>query len=269
MTTASPTHTRPMLHGLKALAGAQSALPVRRTSLLAGGPVEYVVAGAGSPTVVLVGGFGVPIEGWALVLPELARTTTVVAYNRLGWGASAEPQGPQTGSAVVELLRELLVVAAAPAPYVLVGQGLGGLYANLFARRFADDVAGLVLLEPTHPADDVDERRLRLLPRSYRPAASRRGARRHYELHFLAETAAQMEQAGAFPDVPLTVVSGSRTPRRWAMSPEQVRRHATRQRELAGLSALGRHTVAPASGHFPQVTDPDVVVRAVREIVAA
>ena len=173
---------RPMLRGLKALADAQSALPATRTAQLAGGPMEYVVAGDGEPTVVLIGGLGVPIDGWALVLPELARTATVIAFNRRGPGFPAQAR-PQTGSAVVDLLRELLAAAGAPPPYVLVGHAVGGLYANLFARRFPHELAGLVLLEPTHPADELHERRLRFLPPARRaevaaPTSSSSCARR-------------------------------------------------------------------------------------------
>ncbi|HEV7807690.1 MAG TPA: alpha/beta hydrolase [Solirubrobacteraceae bacterium] len=256
------------MHGLRALAGAQSSLPKTSTTLLAGGPVEYVRAGDGKPAVVLIAGFGMPIEGWALVLPQLAQISTVLAYNRRGCGASAEPQQSQTGAVVVDTLRELLDAAAVVPPYVLVGHGLGGLHANLLARRFPHEVAGVVLLEPVHPDDDFDERRLRFLPRSYRPGASRRGTRRHHELHFLAETAREIEQAGPFPDVPLTVVSGSRTPPRLTTSPQQASRHAARQRQLVALSARGTHVFAPATGQFPQVTDPEIVVGAVREVVA-
>jgi pimeloyl-ACP methyl ester carboxylesterase len=43
-----------------------------------------------------------------------------------------------------------LRVAGVPAPYVLVGQSLGGIYGRRFARRFPADVAGLVFLDPGH-----------------------------------------------------------------------------------------------------------------------
>ena len=269
MTPTIPQHRTPVLQGLKALARARSALPATSTARLADGPVEYLSAGEGRPAVVLLGGFGLPIEGWALVLPQLAQTSTVLAYNGRGFGASAEPQKPQTGNAVVDLLRDLLDAAAVAPPYILVGHALGGLHANLFARRFPLETAGVVLVEAMHPDDDFDERRLRFLPRSYRPGASRNRVRRHYELHFLAETAREIEQAGPFPGVPLTVVSASRTPPRWTTSPQQVRTHAARQRQLVTLSGRGTHVVAPASGQFPQVTNPEIVVGAVRDMVAA
>ena len=264
----SPRQHRPMLRGLKALAGAHAQLPATSTAALAGGPLEYVKAGDGAPAVVLVGGVGMPIESWALVLPELAQRSTVLAYNGRGFGASGAPQRPQTGAVVVDELRELLACAGIAPPYVLVGHGIGGLQVNLFARGFPHEVAGVVLLEATHPSDDIDDRRLRFLPKALVPKGAK-GKHRYDAIHLMAETATEIEQAGPFPDVPLTVVSGGKTRPRLTTAPEQVRRHGARQLELVKLSALGTHAVAPASVHFPQITDPQLVVRAVREVLAA
>ena len=47
-------------------------------------------------------------------------------------------------------LRELLRAAGVPAPYVLAGHSLGGLYARHYAQRFPDEVAALLLLDPAH-----------------------------------------------------------------------------------------------------------------------
>ncbi|MGY5125378.1 alpha/beta fold hydrolase [Streptomyces nigrescens] len=47
-------------------------------------------------------------------------------------------------------MRDLLVTAAVPGPYLLVGHSLGGAYARHYARRFPGDVAGLLLLDPFH-----------------------------------------------------------------------------------------------------------------------
>jgi pimeloyl-ACP methyl ester carboxylesterase len=35
-------------------------------------------------------------------------------------------------------------------PYLLVGHSLGGLYARHYAQRFADEISGLLLLDPAH-----------------------------------------------------------------------------------------------------------------------
>jgi pimeloyl-ACP methyl ester carboxylesterase len=82
-----------MKHGFRSLPEAERALPSVRTALVPDGPVEYISAGSGSPTIVLVNGSRVQLGTWALVFPELAAISTVFAYNRLGAGGSAKPRG--------------------------------------------------------------------------------------------------------------------------------------------------------------------------------
>jgi pimeloyl-ACP methyl ester carboxylesterase len=50
--------------------------------------VEYLTAGHGLPSIVALSGLNMPLKTWALVFEELAETSTVFVYNRLGVGAS-------------------------------------------------------------------------------------------------------------------------------------------------------------------------------------
>lgn len=262
------SHTSPSpARGLRAIAAAQDTLPATRRAQLDDGTVEYLLAGEGAPAVALLSGLGVPLQGWALVVAELARDTTVFAHNRLGLGASSAPRRPQTGTAIVDVLRATLAAAALEPPYVVVGHALGGLYANLYARLYPHEIAGVVLLEATHPDDEPLERHFRFLPRPLTrvlmaTTVTERG--RNAELRQLAQTTREIAAAGPFPAVPLAVVSGAKRPSKWAMATARVATHAARQWQLVSLSPLGRQVIAPASGHFPQASDPGVVVEAIR-----
>ena len=66
-----------MKHGFRSLPEAERALPPVRRSQVPDGPVEYISAGSGSPTIVLVNGSRVQLGTWALVFPELATISTV------------------------------------------------------------------------------------------------------------------------------------------------------------------------------------------------
>lgn len=57
---------------------------------------------------------------------------------------------------------------------------------------------------------------------------------------------------------------------RFAATPTRssVAAFSARQQELVALSAYGRQIKAASSGYLPQITDPEIVVRAIREIVA-
>src|SRR6266498_2515404 len=107
-------------------------------------------AGEGSPAVVIATSLGEPGHGWADIQRRLAQHTTVVLYDRAGLGWSEEGPWP-TGKRIVEDLHALLHVTRIPPPYVLVGHSAGGLHVRLYAARHPEQVAGLVLVDSSHP----------------------------------------------------------------------------------------------------------------------
>lgn len=122
-----------------------------RPSVVAGKQVELVIAGSGEPTVVFENGLGGSLDWWAKVIPAVSRETRVFAYNRPGTGASEMVEAPRDGDHIVEDLRRVLRAEGIAPPYLLVGHSVGGLYMQLFARRHPQEVAGLVLVDSTHP----------------------------------------------------------------------------------------------------------------------
>ncbi len=121
------------------------------TAAVGGRQVESVVAGQGMSVVVLENGLGGTLDWWAKVWPEAARESTVLAYNRAGYGKSDVVAQTRDGTHIVNELRALLQARKLPPPYVLVGHSLGGLYMQLYARQHPREVAALVLVDATHP----------------------------------------------------------------------------------------------------------------------
>jgi pimeloyl-ACP methyl ester carboxylesterase len=108
--------------------------------------------GTGSPVVILQAGLGGSARDWAKIVPTVASTTTVCAYDRAGRGRSDAAPGLQDGNAIASDLHELLARAGIAGPYVLVGHSSGGPYSRVFAANYPDQVVGMVLLDP-QPAD--------------------------------------------------------------------------------------------------------------------
>jgi pimeloyl-ACP methyl ester carboxylesterase len=102
------------------------------------------------PTVVLDAGFGAFSPAYAWLHDELADTVTTVAYDRPGYGWSEAADRPVDPAATVDDLHAALAARGLPKPYVIVGHSLGAHYARIFAERHPNDVAGLVLLDPSH-----------------------------------------------------------------------------------------------------------------------
>lgn len=109
--------------------------------------------GSGRPVVVFDAALGASSLSWTLVQPEVARLTRTCAYDRAGFGWSEAGPLPRTAGRIADELHALLHAAGEPPPYVLVGHSYGGLVTRIFAGRYHDEAAALVLLEPAHPED--------------------------------------------------------------------------------------------------------------------
>jgi pimeloyl-ACP methyl ester carboxylesterase len=108
--------------------------------------------GQGSPTVVTESGAtGTSIEWSAWVQPEVAKATQVCAYERAGLGWSEGGPEPRDARQITSELHTLLANADIPGPYVLVGHSVGGHYARVYADRYPEEIAGMVLVDSSHP----------------------------------------------------------------------------------------------------------------------
>jgi pimeloyl-ACP methyl ester carboxylesterase len=95
---------------------------------------------------------------WYKTQPVIAQKTRVCAFDRAAYGFSDPASRPQIVSDVVEDLDTALKAGSIPGPYVLVGHSLGGLEARIYAQRWPEEVAGMVLVD-TSPAGEglIDE----------------------------------------------------------------------------------------------------------------
>lgn len=105
--------------------------------------------GSGSPTVVLEPGAGGMSSDLGWITLAVARQTRVCAYDRAGRGWSEPVDTAQDGARIAADLHTLLQEAGVPGPYVLAGHSFGGLYVRIFAARYPQEVAGMVLVDST------------------------------------------------------------------------------------------------------------------------
>jgi pimeloyl-ACP methyl ester carboxylesterase/ketosteroid isomerase-like protein len=106
--------------------------------------------GTGSPTVIIDGGAGTWSVHYRHIQDALAGDTRVCTFDRAGLGRSGAAPGPRTSSDGVTELHALLRAAEIEPPYVLVGHSYGGYGALIYHRRYANEVAGVVLVESGH-----------------------------------------------------------------------------------------------------------------------
>src|SRR6266700_167098 len=107
--------------------------------------------GEGSPTVILESGLGDTYVSWRKVQPQIAKFTRVCSYDRAGIGYSDSSPQSRTSKVMAAELHALLGAAAIAPPYVLVGHSMGGYDVRLFASLYRNEIAGMVLVDASHP----------------------------------------------------------------------------------------------------------------------
>ena len=255
-------------------------------------------SGRGTPAVILDAGLGGSSLEWVFVVERLRRLTKVCTYDRAGYGGSDTGPLPRTSSRIVGELKHLLETAGVPPPYVLAGHSFGGYNMQLFARRFPALVAGLVLVDASHPdqAERFEAPPLNmvtapnsragivqfrdqppvnaLLPPRLRMQvaveAQRWKTRRTLSAELLSfrDSAAEVRAAPPLGAMPLVVLSrgrpeGETTPRKQAFE----RLWADLQSELAASSSVAAHLVALGAGHQIHIEQPDVVAYGIAMLV--
>jgi pimeloyl-ACP methyl ester carboxylesterase len=240
-------------------------------------------AGSGTPAVILESGLGEGSAYWGWISTAVARDTKVCVYDRAGRGWSEPASVPQDGFAVARDLHVLLERAHVQGPFVLVGHSSGAQYVRIFAGRYPEQVAGMVLLDgqpaeafeglPNYPAFySVFRRVSALLPSLARlgvgrlvsgPESSARSARSlRDEFAELPTALAQARSFQSIADRPLVVVTAARDAEAGWLPLQDA---------MAKLSTNSRHQVVPYE-HAELITD-EVAARtssqAIRDVVHA
>lgn len=137
--------------------------PPGRLVEVAGHRLHVVCAGTGTPAVVLESAIAASSLSWSMVLPEVARCTSVCAYDRAGLGWSEASSAPATLTRTLDELGVVVERTAGPRPTVLVGHSFGAFVCLAYAARHPAGVSGLVLLDPPTDWSDMQPRQRRML----------------------------------------------------------------------------------------------------------
>jgi pimeloyl-ACP methyl ester carboxylesterase len=247
--------------------------------------LHVVVAGTGTPAVVFEGGIGAQCEEYRALQERIADETTVILYDRAGYGPSEEGPMPRDSETEAGELRKLLNELNLPGPYILVGHSLGGLNVEIYADRYPDDVAGMVLLDPP-PLSFVLGREYKELIRlaeqmtdewqgiADRGADSEDGRARSEAVFFrmLASEHREMfgksgrlaEDIDSFGDIPVVVVaSGVPNPMFGDVAEAYQRYWIEQSRMLAGKSSRGKFVLVEESTHRLHEDAADLVVETI------
>lgn len=243
--------------------------------------ISVFVVGSGGPAVVIEPAFGGRAQSWQALAEALGEDTTVVTYDRAAYGTSSRATDRRMPHDIARDLHGVLDAVGIERPIILVGHSAGGLYVRAFAELYPEQVAGMVLIDSSHEAQEQVLRdslpwRIRLLealtvplltivPRKTRSGADRRSIIREFQAIKRLTAADQPLALAALGDRPLVVLT--RAPRAGGEPAEDWRRWHGLHEELARLSTNSRHQVTEQPGHYIHNREPDLVTAAIRDVL--
>jgi pimeloyl-ACP methyl ester carboxylesterase len=279
-----------------ASADGQDHPPIGKLIDVGGYRVHLYCIGSGSPAVVIVGA-GYSFD-WALVQPDLSKFTQVCAYDHSGI-AWSDPGPTDSCSLRVSEVHSALKNAKISGPFVLVGHSLGALVARLYAAKYPDEVAGMVIVDHAFvgslvlpPANSSRSAAPPILigpskgPSNVPAGIPDRGFERlpsvDYQFHLWANSLpgfskTMQRNLQMVPECSSDVEaeSGNKTVP-FSDKPLIVLRTATSnlgyedlQKSLLALSTNSKEVLAENSGHLIMVDRPDLVISAIRDVEEA
>ncbi len=255
--------------------------------------------GQGAPAIILDSGVGGFSLEWTRIQDALGRRTRVCSYDRAGYGWSDLGPLPRTSKRIARELHTLLQKADVAGPYILAGHSFGGYNAQLFARNYPDETAGLVLIDASHP--EQIERLPKRNPGTTKKARPRSSSHvvswffphpnfpdenalmaqrimqgwQHKttwreEMTVFSVSAKQVQTSRPMPEVPVVVLTRGRSfwPN-YANGDETERIWLELQTELSELGSNPVHLIAQRSGHVIHLDQPDIVITAMETMLDA
>ena len=229
------------------------------------GAVEITEQDGPEPTVVFVSGISGSNAIWREVFEDIGRTNAVFTYHRPGYGETPNTELPRDGRTIVENLRALLAERGIAQPVILVGHSAGGLYSQIFARRYPAEVAGMVLLDPVHPTQFEGEQAEALKPTFFDlflvlldligPIAD--------EVRAMSKTGQQVLASPPLSDTIPTIILVARD----ASGTKAAAFNNAKRADYQRLYPNAAHRFVE-SGHSIQADRPELVIEAIREVLA-
>ncbi|QNA99670.1 alpha/beta fold hydrolase [Massilia sp. Se16.2.3] len=237
---------------------------------------QVATAGSGRYTVIFESGFGTDLRAWRKVAPALAGKARVFTYSRAGHGGSEARPEPRTIEQNSVELEQLVAAAKLAPPFILVGHSYGGLLVRSYAARHPEQVAGMVLVDPSDEGLNPALRKLdaERAANDDRQFAAIVPARFQAELRLLQPVldSGKLALAGKLPDVPtvvLTSVQQTEKPEFFVQAPQAVAikqgLHANFLRQFSD----GSQVLTARSGHNIELEEPELVIAAVEKVMAA
>ena len=252
--------------------------------------LHYYIFGSGSPAIVLDVGLADTYKNWITLLEAQSDKNQIFCYDRAGYGQSEMGDLPRNCINEADELKTLLDKAYIPGPYIIVGHSLGALNLQVFASRYSNEVAGMLLLDPP-PLDwirgngfpelaklaeqttDEFEKTAESMQNSTNAEEQKRVqffktiASEHREM--FSSSAEQAASIKSFGNIPLIVIASGKSNPVFGEDAVRFQKFWNDQcRKLSLKSSGGKYILAAESSHKIHLDDPEVILKALNELIS-
>jgi len=229
-----------------------------------GHSLQLLVGGQGSPAVVFEGGFGAGIASWSRVQKDVAAFAQTVSYDRAGLGQSDPGPKPRSAKQIATELHVALQKAGIKPPYVMVGHSFGGIYVRVFADMYPNEVAGLVLIDPSQESFNdwlIKNQPDRLKAAESNMANAGEGVKAEYAS---VDTSYSQARVAKVPKgIPVTLLTATEDE---SMPAEARKLWIEKHKEWSATVPGSKHVVVEKASHFIQAQQPAVVIEAIKQV---
>ncbi len=237
-------------------------------------------------TVIFESGAGGTSRDWLKVKRFLPTNIRLISYDRAGSGKSEAGPLPRTMTQEVFELHELIRAAKVKGKIILVGQSIGGLLVRLYNDRYGKNVAGIVLVDPTHESSVLGSMKyggwVRIRekamgkpipePQINKPISPGYDSTADYmaeefqKIYLSAKKSPK--QLGKTPLIIISAGIRKQPPGTPDEQWKQLREERDQQiRELSDLSSNSKFVLAAKSTHAVQNDEPEVVAQAIKTLI--
>jgi pimeloyl-ACP methyl ester carboxylesterase len=268
-----PSFQREFAQAPRALVGPRPAAPdsartdVHESWLDVGGSTIRALCTGGRKQVVLLHDEDSSADAWIPILRRLDGRVGACAYDRTGSGQSTDAPRERGWYELLDEFRRVHVALGVDDGYVLVGHGLGGLYARVYAMDRPRDASGLILVDPSH--EDMPRRVRAGMPRAEWAAWMDTRTRPNSD-GVIEARVADRARASRLADVRVTVITAAVRSEGEGWDPRFVNEAARRvHADIARGIEMGRHVPASRSTHDIPGDEPQLVADEILRMVRA
>ena len=251
--------------------------------------MHYCIIGNGSPTLVLDVGIGNTYRDWLPFLKRIGEKVRIFCYNRAGYGQSEIGKMPRDSKTEADELKLLLDKANIKGPFILLGHSLGALNLQLFASKYKEDISGILLLDPpplewilgngfpqmrklaektTNNFKNISESLINSNNKNDRQKSDFFKTLASEHRNMFSNSAKQVEAITSFGEKRLIVIaSGKANPEMGKEAKEFQKFWNDQCKKLASKSKNGEYILASESGHQIQNDNPEIVLKALKELL--